>query len=67
MDRLAKDVSTPDVKTSIEHTMDVADALSLTGTPSFVVGKSVVVGAVGYDQLKDRIDNVLKCGKAMCS
>ena len=47
--------------------MQLADALSLTGMPSFVVGQDVVVGAVGYDEMKDRIDSVLKCGKAYCS
>ena len=67
MDQLAKDAGSAEVKTSIQSTMALADALSLTGTPSFVVGKDVVVGAVGYDELKDHVDNVLKCGKAVCS
>ena len=67
MDRLAKDQANASVRSGIEDTMKLADALNLTGTPSFVVGQEVVVGAVGYDELKDRIDNVLKCGKAMCS
>ncbi len=67
MDRLAKDTGASGIKTGIQDTMQLADALNLTGTPSFVVGQEVVVGAVGYDALKDRIDNVLKCGKAMCS
>ena len=67
MDLLAKDQASPAVKAGLEGTMKLADALNLTGTPSFVVGQDVVVGAVGYAELKDRIDNVLKCGKAMCS
>ena len=67
MDQLAKDAGSPEVKTTIQGTMQLADALSLTGTPSFVVGKDVVVGAVGYDELKNRVDSVLKCGKAVCS
>ena len=67
MDLLAKDVAGQQIKGGLQQTMQLADALSLTGTPSFVVGHDVVVGAVGYDELKDRIDNVLKCGKAMCS
>ena len=67
MDALNRDAASPDVKAAIEQNMQVADALSLTGTPSFVVGQDVVVGAVGYDELKDRIDSVLKCGKATCS
>jgi protein-disulfide isomerase len=67
MDQLAKDVGNAQLRTGLQQTMQLADALSLTGTPSFVIGQDVVVGAVGYDELKDKIDNVLKCGKAMCS
>lgn len=67
MDQLNHDMSNRQVTLGIQQTMQLADALSLTGTPSFVLGQDVVVGAVGYDELKGRIDNVLKCGKAMCS
>ena len=67
MDQLSKDATSPEVKSTIQGTMGLADALNLTGTPSFVVGRDVVVGAVGYDELKDRVDSVLKCGKAYCS
>lgn len=67
MDQLAKDLAKPEIRNGIQQTMELADALSLTGTPSFVVGTDVVEGAVGYDQLKGRVDNVLKCGKSTCS
>ncbi len=67
MDQLQKDAASPEVKASIQNTMQLADALALTGTPSFVVGHDVVVGAVGYDELKGRVDSVLKCGRAVCS
>ena len=67
MDQLQKDAASPEIKASIQGTMQLADALALTGTPSFVVGHDVVVGAVGFDELKSHVDNVLKCGKAACS
>jgi protein-disulfide isomerase len=67
MDQLAKDMAKPDIKTGIEENMKLADSLSLTGTPSYVLGPDVVVGAVGYDELKNRLDNVVKCGKSSCS
>ena len=67
MDQLTKDLAKPEARAGIEQNMQLADALALTGTPTFVVGTEVVVGAVGYDQLKDRVDNLLKCGKASCS
>jgi protein-disulfide isomerase len=66
MDRLNKDMASPDVATGIEEVMRMADALQINGTPSFVVGQDVVVGAVGYDQLKEKIDSVHKCGHAVC-
>jgi protein-disulfide isomerase len=46
--------------------MGMADALQINGTPSFVVGQEVVVGAVGYDPLKEKIDSVHKCGHSVC-
>jgi protein-disulfide isomerase len=35
--------------------MKLADALGVSGTPSYVVGNEVVVGAVGIDALKEKI------------
>ena len=66
MARLAKDTQNPEVNTGLQDTMSMADALQINGTPSFVVGQEVVVGAVGYDQLKDKIDAVHKCGRSVC-
>jgi protein-disulfide isomerase len=66
MDRLNKDMDSPEVLASIEEVMHMADALQINGTPSFVVGQEVVVGAVGYDDLKTKIDSVHKCGRAVC-
>ncbi len=67
MDQVARDLDKPDVKAGIQENMALADGLSLTGTPSFVIGKDVVIGAVGYEQLRGRVDNYLHCGKAECS
>ena len=44
----------------------MADDLQINGTPTCVLGDSVVVGAVGYDELKAKIDDVHKCGHATC-
>ena len=66
MDKLAKDMDSPEVKSGLGEVMQLADALQINGTPTFVVGQDVVVGAVGYDQLKDKVDAVHKCGHATC-
>jgi protein-disulfide isomerase len=67
MDRLNKDAAAPSVKDGIEETDQLAKGLMMTGTPSYVLGGEVVVGAVGYEELKSKVDNVRKCGKAACS
>ena len=42
-----------------------AEAMGMNGTPSYVIGKQVVIGAVGLDGLKEKI-GVARCGKATC-
>jgi protein-disulfide isomerase len=63
--RIEKDIESPEVKASLDESMKIAEALGLNGTPSYVVGKDVVVGAVGLDALKEKI-NISRCGKTMC-
>jgi protein-disulfide isomerase len=66
MDKLAKDMESSDVKAGLDETMQLADSLQINGTPTFVLGQDLVVGAVGYDQLKSKIDSVHKCGHVAC-
>ncbi|WP_294535014.1 DsbA family protein [uncultured Rhodoblastus sp.] len=66
MDRLQKDLKDPSIRAGIEDVMKIADALALTGTPSYVVGDEAVVGAVGFAELKTKVDAVGKCGKTVC-
>lgn len=66
MDRIAKDMDSKDTEAGLHEVMTMADSLQINGTPSFVVGDEVVVGAVGYDQLKTKIESVHKCGHAVC-
>jgi protein-disulfide isomerase len=55
MARIQKDMDSDEVKTTIDENMKLADALGVNGTPSYVVGNEVVVGAVGIDELKAKI------------
>jgi protein-disulfide isomerase len=57
MTRLEKDMNSDEVKVTIEENMKLADALGVNGTPSYVVGEEVVVGAVGVDELRAKIKN----------
>jgi protein-disulfide isomerase len=67
MDRLSKDAALPSVTASIEESQQLAKSLLVTGTPTYVIGDDVVVGAVGYDELQAKVVNIRKCGKAACS
>jgi protein-disulfide isomerase len=60
MARLEKDMNSDEVKTTIEENMKLADVLGVNGTPSYVVGDVVVVGAVGVDELRAKIKNERK-------
>ena len=60
MARIEKDMASDEVKKTIDENMKLADALGVNGTPSYVVGDEVVVGAVGLDALKDKIAAVRK-------
>ena len=65
MARLEKDLASPEVNTSLQESFKLAEALGLNGTPSYVIGKQVVIGAVGLDALKQKV-NTARCGKASC-
>jgi len=53
------------VRGAMQESYDVAKALGLSGTPSYVVGDQVAFGAVGYDELKAHI-NTARCGEMTC-
>jgi len=59
MPRLERDMGSDEVKKTIDENMKLAEALGVNGTPSYVVGQEVVVGAVGLDALRE-------IGRASC-
>jgi protein-disulfide isomerase len=65
MAKLEKDMASPEAKATIEENFKLAEAMGMNGTPSYVIGKQVVIGAVGIDNLKEKI-GVARCGKATC-
>jgi protein-disulfide isomerase len=65
MTRLEKDIASPEVRATIEENFKLAEAMGMNGTPSYVIGKQVVVGAIGLDGLKEKV-GIARCGKATC-
>src|SRR5471030_12862 len=65
MAKLDKDLASPEVRATLEENFKLAEEMGMNGTPSYVIGKQVVIGAVGLDGLREKI-GVARCGKATC-
>jgi len=65
MGRLDKDLTSAEVKATLQESFKLAEALGLNGTPSYVIGDNVVIGAVGLDALREKV-NTSRCGKPTC-
>jgi protein-disulfide isomerase len=65
MARLEKDMASPEARATIEENFKLAESMGMNGTPSYVIGKQVVVGAVGLENLKEKV-GMARCGKATC-
>lgn len=65
MAKLEKDMVSPEVAATLNENFKLAEDMGLNGTPSYVIGKDVVVGAVGLGGLSKKISEA-RCGKATC-
>jgi len=55
VDRLMKDAESDEARTTIAEGRKLARDLGINGTPGYVIGNDVVLGAVGLAALKERI------------
>jgi protein-disulfide isomerase len=55
MARLEKDLKSDEIAKTLDESMKLAEALGMNGTPSYVIGKDIVVGAVGLQALAQKI------------
>lgn len=55
-----KFASSPELNATLDEGIKIGTALSLNGTPSYVVGDQAVIGAVGFDKLKAAIADARK-------
>ena len=47
--------NTPEILASLKETRTIAEGLGLNGTPSYIIGSTIVPGAIGIDRLKEKI------------
>jgi len=57
---IQKFAASPELNATLDESMKIGTALSLNGTPSYVVGDQAVIGAVGFDKLKAAIADARK-------
>ena len=53
--RIEKDMKSEEVAKTLEESAKLAEALGLNGTPSYVIGNDVVIGAVGLATLTQKV------------
>ncbi|MCF6343984.1 MAG: DsbA family protein [Devosiaceae bacterium] len=56
----------PEIDEIIKKSYTIAEALSINGTPAFIIGEEILPGAVDVEELRYRIENMRECGKANC-
>lgn len=66
MEKLATDLQDPELMRVVEQTHRLADALGIGGTPSYVLGDEVIVGAVGFGEMQRRVAEVRDAGCVTC-
>jgi protein-disulfide isomerase len=62
MERPQRDMTSAEVAAALKENMVLAGALHITGTPSYVAGDQVFVGAIGLDELKAQIARLRQRG-----
>lgn len=55
------------VAKTIQTSYEIAQALGISGTPTYIIGNEIIPGAIGVDDLRTRIANMRACGETVCS
>ncbi|MCB9978705.1 MAG: DsbA family protein [Rhodospirillales bacterium] len=62
-EKLRKDAGSEDVQKRLDKDMEVSRAIGITGTPAFIVNDDIARGAVGFDGLKQAVEEARKAKK----
>jgi protein-disulfide isomerase len=66
VDALKTAANASGVTDNITEVHKLAELLGISGTPSYVIGKEIVPGALGYDALQAKVEAMRKCGETAC-
>ncbi len=56
--QLKKDMDEPEVDKAIENSLNVAEILGISGTPAYIIGNDLYLGAQGIENLRARIAEI---------
>lgn len=54
------------VTRNLQEVQQLAEALGISGTPSYVIGDELVPGAAGFDALQEKVTSMRECGATTC-
>lgn len=57
-EKVRETMKQPEIATAFRTNFELANSLSITGTPSYVIGNEVVPGALGADTLAEKISHI---------
>jgi protein-disulfide isomerase len=60
------DMNSPRISDTLQKSYALADALDVSGTPTYIIGDELIPGAVGLDSLRQKIANMRACGSTQC-
>ncbi|NMA98052.1 MAG: DsbA family protein [Phyllobacteriaceae bacterium] len=55
------------VNQTLDNSFKIAQALGISGTPTYIIGNEIIPGAIGVEELRDRVANMRACGQTQCS
>lgn len=60
VERLKRDMATPEIDNALKANLALADALNIHGTPGFIIGNHIVPGALDLETLKTMVADARK-------
>lgn len=60
VEKLQKDMEDPKINAYLDETINLAQSLGIRSIPAFIIGKRIIPGAIGLDQLKSYISEERK-------
>ena len=64
-DTLKSGMQAASINADLQKSFDLANALNVSGTPTYIIGDEIIPGAVPIDQLRTAIANMRACGSAV--